>query len=246
MAMTRVRIATQNIQWGGDPAPGGDGQPRLVRLLPYLVALDADVLVLTEYKSGARGAELQRSLRNAGYEHFFHQSPPTRYSLGTAIASRIPVEPTQAPLPAVMDPWRCTAVRLGDIDIFGFYFPLEGMPAYWDWVLANARVCLPRKTILMGDFNTGKHFIDEEQNVFLCAEKHLALEKIGFRDTWRAVNASDRGATWFSSAKRGFRLDYIWASPLIAAQVENVLHNHDARIAGMTDHSAVLADIRWV
>lgn len=246
MAITKVRIATQNIQWGGDSAPGGDGQPRLTRLVPYLVELDADLLVLTEYKSGPRGEELQRLLRDAGYLHFIHQSPPTRYSLGTAIASRIPVKPTQPPLPAVMDPWRCTAVTLYGIDIFGFYFPLQGMPAYWDWVLSNAKERLSHKTILIGDFNTGKHFIDEEGDVFLCSEKHMALEDIGFIDAWRAVNVADRGATWFSSAKRGFRLDYIWASPLIAAQVENVLHNHDARNAGMTDHSAVLADIRWV
>ena len=123
--MTTFRIATQNIQWGGDPAPGGDGQPRLTRLLPYLVGLNADVLVLTEYKRRVRGDELQALLRDVGYDHFSHQDPPTMYSLGTAIASRIPAELILPPLPPTMAPWRCTAVRVHDADVFGFYFPLE-------------------------------------------------------------------------------------------------------------------------
>jgi len=55
-----LRIATQNIQWGGDPAPGGDGNPRLKRLLPHLARLDADILVLTEHKSGVRGTSWSR------------------------------------------------------------------------------------------------------------------------------------------------------------------------------------------
>jgi exodeoxyribonuclease III len=245
LPMTTIRIATQNIQWGGDPAPGGDGMPRLTRLMPHLSDLDADLLVLTEYKSGIRGDELRDLLHASGYPQLYHGFPPTPYSLGTAIAARVPVVAAQIPIPSAMDPWRCTGVNYQGIDIFGFYFPLKDMPAYWDWVLANAKELVSREAVLIGDFNTGKHFVDEEADEFSCSDKHTELEKIGFIDTWRAANPDDRGSTWYSSANRGFRLDYIWASPSVLKQISAIRHNHDARNAGNTDHSAVIAEISF-
>ena len=119
-----LRIATQNIQWGGDPAPGGDGDPRISRLVPYLTRLDADVLVLTEFKSGYRGEELKELLQNAGYPHLIHREQGPK-ALGTAIASRLPVSEIELPVPPTFDSWRSVAVRIAGVDMIGFYSRLE-------------------------------------------------------------------------------------------------------------------------
>lgn len=152
-----MRIATQNINWGGEPtAPGCDGGPRLKRLVPWLASLDADLLVLTEFKSGPLGKELKELLADAGYPHLLsHKQEP--FKLGTAIASQRPVTVVELPIPPSTESWRSIGVGIDGISVFGFYFPLnEAKLTYWDWLLANAEKLRDQDVILLGDFNTGR------------------------------------------------------------------------------------------
>ncbi len=238
-----MRIATQNLNWGGElTAPGGDGQPRLERLVPWLAKLDADLLVLTESKSGALGEELRTQLAQAGFPYLLSH-PQAPFILGTAIASRRPVRAVEPPIPPTSDPWRSMGAEVGGVSVFGFYFPLkEAKALYWDWLLLNANELLNRDVILAGDFNTGKRLIDEAGESLDCQDKHAALEELGFVDTWRAAYPMGRDYTWYSSFGNGFRLDYIWASPSLAPRIQRVWHDHEARLTLASDHSAVVAD----
>jgi exodeoxyribonuclease-3 len=239
-----VRILTQNIQWGGDPkAPGCDGEPRLARLVTSLSKLDADLLVLTEFKSGEFADELKMHLREAGYPHFkSHVQAP--YKLGTAIASRRPVYAIELPLPATSDAWRSIGLSVDGIDVFGFYFPLnEAKAQYWDWLIANTERLRDRNVVLAGDFNTGRIRIDEAGETFDCQDKHEELERLGFVDTWRASYPKGRDYTWYSSSGNGFRLDYIWVSPSLAPHVQRVWHYHETRLTLSSDHSAVAVEL---
>ena len=213
-----------------------------MRLVPWLAKIDADILVLTEYKSGPLGDELKALLAHAGYPHFLsHSQGP--FNLGTAIASKQSLKIAELPIPAASDHWRSIGVCVDDIDVFGFYFPLkEAKGLYWNWLLANAEKLRDRKVVLIGDFNTGKIRIDEAGESFDCQDKHEALERIGFKDTWRTAYPVDRDYTWYSSYGNGFRLDYIWASPSFLPFIHRVWHEHEARLAHYSDHSAVVAD----
>ena len=239
-----MRIATQNLNWGGEPtAPGCDGQPRLQRLVPWLAKLDADLLVLTESKSGALGDELKERLAEAGYPYLLSH-PQAPFILGTAIASRRPVTAVELPIRPATDPWRSIGAEVNGISVFGFYFPLkEAKALYWDWLLLNAKELLNRDVILVGDFNTGKRGIDESGETLDCQEKHAALEELGFVDAWRAAYPTERDYTWYSKFNNGFRLDYIWASPSLAPRIQRVWHDHEARLTLASDHSAVVADL---
>lgn len=239
-----MRIATQNLNWGGEPtAPGCNGEPRLHRLVHWLAGLDADILVLTEYKSGALGDELKKLLATEGYPHLLsHTQEP--FTLGTAIASRWPLTVIELPIPPSIDPWRSIGVNVEGIIVFGFYFPLKDAKSpYWDWLLANAEMLRERDVLLVGDFNTGKFRIDEAGETFDCQEKLGALEELGFVDTWRAAYPQGRDYTWYSSYGNGFRLDFIWASPLLAPRVQRAWHDHEGRLTLSSDHSAVVADL---
>lgn len=239
-----MRIATQNINWGGEPAaPGCNGEPRLARLVPRLAELAADILVLTEFKAGPLGDELRALLAVAGYPHLLSH-PQGPFSLGTAIASREPLKTVDLPVPSTTEPWRSIGVSMGGVDVFGFYFPLgDAKQVYWEWLLANAEQLRDRNAILMGDFNTGKIRADEAGESFDCQEKYEALESIGFVDAWRATYPKGRDYTWYSSAGNGFRLDYIWTSPPLAPLVRRVWHDHEVRLALLSDHSSVVADL---
>jgi exodeoxyribonuclease-3 len=243
------RIATQNINWGGEPqAPGCDGAPRLDRLVSSVGALDADVVVLTEFKSGPLGDELATLLGQAGYPHL-HKSDPPPYRLGTAIAARRPLVPATLPIPLAqfgpVEPWRSIGVHVDGIEVFGCYFPLgEAKPLFWNWLLDNARALWDRDVLLVGDFNTGHKYVDEAGDTFACQEQHAALEALGFVDTWRAAHPTGRDYTWYSSAGNGFRLDYVWASASLAGRVSRVWHDHEPRLKLASDHSAVVAELR--
>lgn len=239
-----MRIATQNINWGGEPAaPGCNGEPRLARLVTRLAELAADILVLTEFKAGPLEEELRARLAIEGYPHLLTH-PQGQRCLGTAIAAREPLKAVDLPVPDTVEPWRSMGISVGSVDVFGFYFPLrEAKQAYWDWLLANAQELRDRSVILMGDFNTGKVRADEAGETFDCQDKHQALENMGYVDLWRAAYPKGRDYTWYSSAGNGFRLDYIWASPSVAPLVRRVWHDHEVRLALHSDHSSVIADI---
>jgi exodeoxyribonuclease-3 len=239
-----MRIATQNLNWGGEPtAPGCDGEPRLKRLVPWLAKIDADLLVLTEFKSGALEEELKALLAVAGYPHLLSH-PQEPFKLGAAIASRQPFKLAELPIQTSSELWRSIGVCVEGVDVFGFYFPLkEAKQLYWDWLLANAEKLRDRNIVLLGDFNTGKIRVDEAGETFDCQDKHEALEEIGFMDTWRAANPTGREYTWYSPYGNGFRLDYIWASPPLVPSIHRVWHEHEARLARYSDHSAAVADL---
>lgn len=241
---TKIRIATQNLNWGGEPtAPGSDGEPRLERLVRSLEKLDADLLVLTEFKTGALEQQLRELLTQAGYPHLLSQTQGP-YCLGTAIASRRPMTVVELPIPPATDPWRSIGVNVDGINVFGFYFPLKDAKSpYWDWLLANAERLRGLDAVLLGDFNTGKVRIDEAGESFDCQDKHEALEALGFVDTWRAAYPKGRDYTWYSSYGNGFRLDYIWASPSLARSIQRAWHDHEARLTLSSDHSAVVVDL---
>jgi exonuclease III len=238
-----IRIATQNLNWGGEAAaPGADGQPRLSRLVSTLESLDADVLVLTEFKTGVLGDEVETLLADAGYPHFLHH-PQEPYRLGSAMASRMPLTPTPFPVPPPFDPWRAVGATVGGIAIFGVYFPLrEPKRTYWNWLLENARVLRDCPVLLAGDFNTGKAFVDEVGDTFDCQGEFIALESLGYDATWLNGNGDNRDYTWYSTAGNGFRLDYLWASPTLGARLSRAWLDHRTRTERASDHSAVIAD----
>jgi exonuclease III len=231
-----VRVATQNIQWGGTAG-------RLKRLIPIVASFDADVVVVTEYKAGTLGEELKDLLAQAGYRYFYSSELPSK-SLGVAVGTRERGVRVDFPVPATTEPWRSIGLSIGGLDVFGFYFPFEdAKPLFWDWLLENAKVLARSNAILIGDFNTGKHILDETGRTFECSEKHEALEALGFVDVWRAAYPKGRDYTWYSSHRNGFRLDYLWASPSMIPCIKRVWHEHEPRLTASTDHSALVADI---
>ena len=239
-----MRIATQNLNWGGEPAaPGCDGLPRLTRLVSLLAGLNADLLVLTEYKSGPLGDELEQLLTEAGFP-YLHSHPQTPFALGTAIASRRPFSIVELPIEAATEHWRSIGVDVDGMTVFGFYFPLKDAKSlYWDWLLANAAMLRDREVILIGDFNTGKFRVDEIAETFDCQEKIATLEQLGFVDTWRAAYPKGRDYTWYSSYGNGFRLDYIWASSQVSQRIQRAWHDHETRLTLASDHSTVVVDL---
>jgi exodeoxyribonuclease-3 len=231
-----VRIATLNLQHGGGN--------RVKALCEALDQLDADVLVLTEFRSGPRGEELTAWLRARGYCAVTHSGADARTN-SVLVAARVgaisprPLSATSA------HAHRVAELVVGETLVVGAYFPgSEIKDRFWRTeFLPYMTSRVARRCLVLGDFNTGKHFVDESGSTFFSADCIDTLERAGWVDPWRARNPMAREYTWFSNVGNGFRLDHAYASPTLAPEVLNAWYDHGPRESHVTDHSALVVEL---
>jgi len=113
----------------------------------------------------------------------------------------------------------------------------------FDAICALDPSVLDEQSLLIGDFNTGRHFLDEQKKTFHCAEYFDRLQDIGWIDSWRSRNEKTREFSWFRNAGNGFRLDHAFASSELNVRIESVGYNHIVRETGLSDHSAMIVDV---
>jgi hypothetical protein len=65
----------------------------------------------------------------------------------------------------------------------GCYFPQrQEKSIVFEYILSQIEIDMP--LIVLGDFNTGKHLIDEDKATFYCAEYMGKLEESVLLDMW--------------------------------------------------------------
>ncbi|ANO51373.1 endonuclease/exonuclease/phosphatase family protein [Woeseia oceani] len=229
-----MRIITWNVRHGG-----GD---RARSFAEQLVSLSPDIAIITEYRNGPTGAHIKHVMERAGLFYFSDVSTPARLNT-VLLCSRTPFEERQ--LDSLGDEaHRCSWVRVEGINILGFYFPQNREKAnVFDAICGLDSGVLVEQSLLIGDFNTGRHFVDEREKTFHCTEYFDRLEGLGWIDTWRSRNETAREFSWFSNVGNGFRLDHAFASPRLNMRIESVGYNHEVRKAGLSDHSAMIVDV---
>ena len=161
-----MRILTLNLRAGGGT--------RIPALVEALVARDADVLVLTEFRIGPSGTRLLDLLRQHRYEVHLHNDPPAGTN-SAVIVSRLPLTSERSPH------HRIVAAELHGIQLRGIYLPLnQAKVEFWEEhfgrVLGSLR---DEPAILIGDFNTGA--ADERQSLvrFAAEDRYEAMFRQG-------------------------------------------------------------------
>jgi exonuclease III len=245
-----VKLLSWNIQHGGGA--------RLARIVEELAAYDADVIALTEYRAEL-GKELCSAMSERGWP-YAETTGPSDNENGIAVFSRAQMLRAQQ-CPAAPE----HRVRWLDIDLpeYGFGIGVLHIPAagsskahplnvskkrYWDTVLRVAQSRLHEPSLLVGDWNTGAHHVDEKGRTFVCSEHFLRMPELGWTDMWRHHNHGATEWTWFSKLKggargNGFRLDHCFATPSLVPRVVSCRYSHAERDAGVSDHSLVIVDV---
>jgi exonuclease III len=103
-----------------------------------------------------------------------------------------------------------------------------------------------RNAVLIGDFNTGKHRVDELGATFVLSECLDALERRGWVDAWRLRNGDTRASSWFSSAGNGFRIDHAFVTRVLVTGLVDARYSDAERAAGLSDHAALVVDLEIV
>jgi exodeoxyribonuclease-3 len=215
------------------------GGARASRLVAAITAHDPDVIALAEFRTKP-GVALCGAIQARGWP-YVESSKPQGNDNGLCLLSRTPLRCTRlCPVPPEH------AVRWLEVDLpeHGFGIGLlhiicaghnENQKAhFWDAVLAQAAARRAEPYMLIGDFNTGAHRLDEIGKTFHCAEHFQRLSTIGWMDLWRHHNPGVTEYTWFSKLRggalgNGFRVDHAFATPCLVPRVKGCRYSHAER-----------------
>jgi exodeoxyribonuclease III len=234
-----------------------------------VAAVGAEVIALQEVT--ARSLPLWRAALEAagfhGLEAALDGAPPVRGRrlLGVLTGAREPIR--RLPSPEVPWPERLLCCRVGDVEVVNLHSPIspapdlakvrthEAVAAYLASTSVSPRVLCgdlntPRRELPDGDVLTFAHdsagrLRPERGERWNRAERALVhgLRERGWVDAFRALHGyTEREASWtFPQDRGGWRLDHVLVEglrPLACA------YAHDWRRRGLSDHSALVVDLR--
>jgi exodeoxyribonuclease-3 len=231
-----MRLLTWNIRHGGGT--------RLPRIQAALARHSADIVVLTEYRGGDIGTRLRGELELLGYRHTTAVVPPARQN-GVLIAAKRPFRSHGMLSNRVPEPHRMVEVEFPSFRLTGVYLPNQAKKVpYWDEIVAASAARAHERALVMGDFNTTRHYLDEAGALCVTSRYMDEMEQIGFCDVWRHHHPDRREYSWFSTKGNGFRLDHAFCSRTLTSHAAGVHYSHDERRAGVSDHSLLVTDLR--
>jgi exonuclease III len=233
-----------------------------------------DVVALQEVTRATLGA-WRSALSAMGLEHVLAGVDPAgfpagRRGLSVLLAARRPLHALKRP--AVPWPERVLAARVqagSPLDACVVHSPVSQRPglvkvhtheAVWSYLHAAPE----RPWVVCGDFNTPRRehpdgrlwtFARSSRGVLRPergarwdnAELALlrGLEPAGFRDAFRDLHGyGEREPTWVWPNGGGYRLDHLVVSAAVC--VDACFYRHDWRDEGLSDHSALVAQVERV
>lgn len=255
--MHPVRVVAWNVQQGGGS--------RVARIIAALVALNPDVLVLSEHRASG---PLASALHERGWIHQIGLPDPSGGYAAVLIASRSPIRNLGPNYPDAQCSPRWAHVEVIDSGwaVAGALIPghhrdhPHRKEQFWDFVVTEfASQAARRPTLLIGDLNTGLHRIDETGATLRCSEHMMALREAGWVDVWHALHPNVRppSSWWETMTGNGFRLDHAFLSPCsppaLAIDYPRVLDGTPTTRAGarkavdeippLSDHVPVVVDL---
>jgi exodeoxyribonuclease III len=230
-----MRILTLNIRHGGGK--------RVDRIVGFIRELDPDVLVLTEYRANVNSLPLQTALFEHGYKWQASSSNDPRQN-SVFLASRTSFHPEIGHSDLGKHAHRLIVASFEALNLVGVYFPQnEEKRAVFDY-LNNRLLDSLGATMVIGDFNTGRPYLDEVGRTFACIDCFEALEKTsGLVDSWRSRNPDAREFSWYSKSGNGFRIDHVFCTPALDQRIRQIRYAHETRNDSVTDHSAMVVDL---
>jgi exodeoxyribonuclease-3 len=234
-----------------------------------VAAAQADVVCLQEVT--ARNGPLWRAaLMEAGFTHTrdaLPREPVARARpLAVLTASRVPLEPT-GPIADVPWPERVLECTVEGVRVLNVHSPIAPAPdlakVRTHEAIAEHLAAHPAtRSILCGDLNTPRREHDDGEIMTFAytsagdlrpergerwdhAERALVrnLRNAGWLDAFRTVNGyGSRDASWtFKDDRGGWRLDHVLVHGF---DVRAAAYAHEWRRTGLSDHSALIVDLR--
>jgi exodeoxyribonuclease-3 len=255
--MSLFKIATWNVN---------SLRVRLPHVLAWLAQAKPDVLALQELKMPDEGFPFD-AFKQAGY-HAVCAGQKT-YN-GVAILSLATTSDVITDLSDLADPQRrVLCASIGKVRVLDLYVPngesvsSEKYQYKLSWLnkldlfLKNELIKYPHMLVL-GDFNIAPTDIDVHdpklwEGRVLCSDKERqafqAMLKVGFKDTFRDLNPTLPGFSWWDyrvnafKRKMGLRIDHILASNALAPHcIKSYVDQEPRSWERPSDHAPVVAE----
>jgi len=226
-----MKLISLNLRFGG--------QKRTPQIIDYLLSEDADLMVLTEFMMNEKGKEIIRKISQKGYNI---KPSNDDGSMGSFIASK-----SDFVTKSVFDRWIEVYIPKNDLYVLGVYVPDQPgaeKNIFWKRILEYAKNNIEKNVLITGDFNSCTKE-DSSNGTEYYAKELMELEDMKYIDLWK--NYSKEGSpryTWFYHSGEGFRLDYVFISPKLAASMDEIIVYHDfnVREAKISDHSSLILE----
>jgi exodeoxyribonuclease III len=232
-----MRLAAQNLKHGGGTRVDG--------LVELLLTLEADVLVLTEFRFGKTGDQIRKLLTAAGYVHSV-EPIAERGTNSALLVSRLPLVPRGSPPEVPESERRWVSAVVEGVEIAGVYMPSDpkGLGPFWPRVVDALEPKIADPFVLIGDFNTVPTPDDRQSKARFTGEAHMAsLIEAGWVDSWRRLHPDRTEFTLLGSTGNGFRIDHALLSPALGARLVAAHQDHTPREAALSDHSALVVEL---
>jgi exodeoxyribonuclease III len=151
-----MKILSWNIRQGGGA--------RIDRIQTMIAAHNPEILVLSEFRNNAAGANLRQWLEHFGHQY---QAVPETLEPGAnsvLVSSRLPFQSMAFP-GLQLNAHRRVGARFNGLTLLGLYFPvMEAKRPVFAFLKTLPREYLVKESLIIGDLNTGSH-VERESGV---------------------------------------------------------------------------------
>jgi len=244
VASSEIRMLTWNLQ-----SPSLD---RAKDQVDWLVESKANVLLLTEATASQSSYHLISKLESFNFKVFYSEPKEDRYV--TVICTK-GFEVRELDIDLEIFPSRVKLVVLntflGEICVLGVYAPTSWVNksqehmtkrrAFHDQImyLLSSTIDFPN-CVIGGDLN----IVDPNNHTspVLGFEDHdfyNGFLKFSFVDSFRQLHPDDKGYSWYSTDRVGFRFDYFFVSNNLFPFITECFYDHQVRFDKYSDHSSM-------
>lgn len=228
-----LKFLSWNILQGGGSRAAG--------VVKFIASEKPHIVVLSEFRNNDKGNYIRKQLLDLGF-NFQAVSLTHSDTNSVLIASRVAFN-SRLFLHTKLD--FAHAVIAADFDAFhlyGVYLPHKKKHKLFELLIDE--VAINKPALIMGDFNTGKNFIDQKGDSFWYVTELTKLEKTGTADAFRYINGDVTAYSWFSHQGNGYRYDHIYVSKELLPVINTCDYIHEAREEKLSDHSPMFLTLK--
>lgn len=224
-----MKIISWNIRQGGGT--------RITKICKLLIDYNAEIISLSEYRNNQSGVQIRNMLLRAGYR-YQNVSAASPNENSTALFSKLPSNQKLFPNCDPTYTHNVVANEYEAFTLYGMYLPHKKKHVLFDFLIGELTVGTP--SILVGDFNTGKNYIDQKGDSFWYTDKLVELENKDCVDAFRHITPDVKEYSWYSHQGNGYRYDHTYVSKSILPVVTACHYLHEWREDGISDHSPMV------
>ena len=222
-------ISTWNIRHGG-----GKRVKEIVNVLKDNI--NSDVFILTEFRNNNNKEAIETSFKVLGFNNIYSTKADSKTN-SVLIASK---DQYKVEMFDQLKEHKQRVIKISSnkLSIYGCYFPQKKLKKeVFEFLLNEIKKNKSENIIIVGDFNTGKHFLDEKGSSFYCSEYLFEFERKGMVDAWRFINDNKKEYSWYSNVGNGFRIDHVFLKESLKKNIVDCYYKHSYRENNISDHS---------